>query len=131
MPDWLGKTIGKVRIEKYLTRGGMAEVYLGTHLTLERPVAVKVMHSFIEDDPEFLMRFQRAAKVVAGLRHPNIVQLFDYDTIDGHPFIVMEYLRGPSLAAYLRKLHERNERIPVQQVARLLKSLASALDYAH
>ena len=131
MPEWIGKTIGKVRIEKYLARGGMAEVYLGTHLTLERSVAVKVMHSFIEEDPDLLTRFQREAKVVAGLRHPNIVQIYDFDTADGHPYIVMEYLRGPSLALYLRALHERNERIPVQQVARLLKSLASALDYAH
>ena len=131
MAEWIGKNIGKVRIEKYLARGGMAEVYLGTHLTLERPVAVKFMHSFIEEDPGLHMRFQREAKVVAGLRHPNIVQLFDFDTADGHPYIVMEYLKGPSLAAYLRALHERNERIPLRQVARLLKSLASAVDYAH
>ena len=131
MPEWIGKTIGKVRIEKYLARGGMAEVYLGTHLTLERPVAVKVLHSFIEEDPELLMRFQREAKVVAGLRHQNIVQLFDFDTADGHPYIVMEYLKGPSLALYLRSLHERNERLPVQQAARLLAALSSALDYAH
>jgi tRNA A-37 threonylcarbamoyl transferase component Bud32 len=131
MPEWIGKTIGKVRIEKYLARGGMAEVYLGTHLTLDRPVAVKFMHNFIEEDPDLLMRFQREAKVVAGLRHPNIVQLFDFDTFDGHPYIVMEYLKGPSLAAYLRALHERNELLPVREVARLLKSLSSALDYAH
>ena len=131
MAEWIGKTVGKVRIEKYLARGGMAEVYLGTHLTLDRPVAVKVMHSFIEEDPGLLMRFQREAKVVAGLRHPNIVQIFDFDTADGHPYIVMEYLKGPSLAAYLRALHERNDRLPPRQVARLLKSVASALDYAH
>ena len=131
MPEWIGKTVGKVRIEKYLARGGMAEVYLGTHLTLERPVAVKVMHSYIEEDPDLLSRFQREARVVAGLRHPNIVQVFDFDTADGHPYIVMEYLKGPSLAAYLRALSERKELIPVNQVARLLKSLSSALDYAH
>ena len=67
MPEWIGHIIGKVRIEKYLARGGMAEVYLGTHLTLERPVAVKVLHSHIEAEPELLTRFQREAKVVAGL----------------------------------------------------------------
>ena len=61
MSEWIGKTIGKVRIEKYLARGGMAEVFLGTHLTLERRVAVKVMHSFVEDDPELYLRFQREA----------------------------------------------------------------------
>ena len=61
MPDWLGKTIGKVRIEKLLARGGMAEVYLGSHLNLERPVAVKLLHSFIEEEPLLLDRFQREA----------------------------------------------------------------------
>ena len=131
MTDWLGKTIGKVRIDKYLARGGMAEVYLGTHLTLERPVAIKVLHSYIEAEPDLLMRFQREAKVVAGLRHPNIVQIYDFDAIDGHPYIVMEYLKGPPLATYLRNIHQRNERIPPHQIARLLKVLTAALDYAH
>jgi serine/threonine-protein kinase len=131
MPEWLGKTIGNVRIDKYLARGGMAEVYLGTHLTLDRPVAIKVLHSYIEEEPELLVRFQREAKVVAGLRHPNIVQIYDFDAIDGHPYIVMEYLKGPPLATYLRGLHERNERIPPHQVARLLKALTASLDYAH
>jgi serine/threonine protein kinase len=131
MPEWIGKTIGRVRIEKYLARGGMAEVYLGSHLTLDRSVAVKVLHSYIEEDPDLLNRFQREAKVVAGLRHPNIVQVFDFDTIDGHPYIVMEYLSGPTLATYLRALHDNHQRIPTHQVARLLKGLTSALDYAH
>src|SRR5687767_6942838 len=131
MPEWLGNTIGKVRIEKLLARGGMAEVYLGSHLTLERPVAVKLLHSYIEEDPFLLERFQREAKVVAGLRHPNIVQIYDFDTTDGHPYIVMEYLKGPTLANYLRRMHEQNERIPPHQVARLLKGLTAALDYAH
>ena len=131
MPEWIGKTIGRVRIDKYLARGGMAEVYLGSHLSLDRQVAVKVLHSYIEEDPGLLARFQREAKVVAALRHPNIVQIFDFDATEGHPYIVMEYLKGPTLSTYLRNLHERNERIPPHQVARLLKALTSALDYAH
>jgi len=131
MPDWLGKTISNVRIDKYLARGGMAEVYLGTHLTLDRPVAVKVLHSYIEEEPDLLMRFQREAKVVAGLRHPNIVQIYDFNAIDGHPYIVMEYLKGPPLRNYLRNLHNRNERIPTVQIARILKTLTDSLDYAH
>jgi serine/threonine protein kinase len=98
---------------------------------LDRPVAIKVLHSYIEEDPDLLMRFQREAKVVAGLRHPNIVQIYDFDAIDGHPYIVMEYLKGPALATYLRSLHKRNERIPHDQVARLLNSLTAGMDYAH
>ena len=131
MPEWIGKTIGNVRIEKLLARGGMAEVYLGSHLNLERPVAVKVLHSYIEEEPLLIERFRREAKVVAGLRHPNIVQIFDFETIDGHPYIVMEYLKGPTLASYLRYLHQRKKRIPPDQVARLLNELSTALDYAH
>ena len=131
MAEWIGKTIGKVKIEKFLASGGMAEVYLGTHITLERKVAVKVMHNYIEADPDSMMRFHREAKVVAGLRHPNIVQIFDFDTADGHPYIVMEYLKGPTLEVYLRSLQARRKRIPVDQVARLLKSISSTLDYAH
>jgi serine/threonine protein kinase len=131
MPEWIGQTIGKVRIEKLLARGGMAEVYLGSHLNLERPVAIKVLHSYIEEDPILIDRFRREARVVAGLRHSNIVQIFDFDTTDGHPYIVMEYLRGPTLAAYLRLLHQRKKRLSSEQVAGLLKGLTDALDYAH
>lgn len=131
MPQWIDTTIGKVRIEKQLAKGGMAEVYLGTHITLERHVAVKVLHSYVEEDEEMKMRFHREAKVVAALRHPNIVQIFDFDTADGHPYIVMEYVRGPSLAMYLNHLHQRNERMQPQHVARLISKIANALDYAH
>jgi serine/threonine-protein kinase len=131
MPEWIGKTVGKVRIENEIAWGGMAEVYLGTHLTLDRLVAVKVMHHFVESEPELQSRFEREAKVVAGLRHPNIVQIYDYDTVDGHPYIVMEYLKGSSLASYLRELNKRHERLPPAQIARLLMTIAAALDYAH
>jgi serine/threonine protein kinase len=131
MPEWIGKTIGKVQIEKLLARGGTAEVYLGTHLTLARPVAVKLLHSYIEEEAPLLERFQREARVVAGLRHPNIVQIFDFDTIDGHPYIVMEYLKGPTLGTYLRHLHQRKKRSPPKQVVHLLNGLTAALDYAH
>src|SRR5574338_1716622 len=131
MPEWIGKTIGKVRIDKLLARGGMAEVYLGTHLNLQRPVAVKLLHSHIEEEPSLLERFDREAKVVASLRHPNIVQIFDFDTIDSHPYIVMEYLSGPTLATYLRHLHQRKKRLTFEQIAGLLKGLTDALDYAH
>ena len=131
MPEWIGKTVGKVRIEREIAKGGMAEVFLGTHLTLDRPVAVKVMHNYIESDLEFQSRFEREAKVVAALRHPNIIQIFDFDTADGHPYIVMEYLKGPSLATYLSELHKRGDRLPPARIARLLTALASAIDYAH
>lgn len=131
MPEWIGQTIGKVRVDKYLARGGMAEVYLGTHLSLERPVAIKVLHNYIEAEPDLLERFQREAKAVAGLRHPNIVQVFDFDTYDGHPYIVMEYLKGPSFSTYLNTLHKSESKLTFEQIGQLLKSLVAGLDYAH
>ena len=131
MPEWTGKTIGNVRVEKELARGGMGEVYVGTHLRLDRLVIVKVMHSYIEEDPRLQSSFEREAKVIAALRHPNIVQVLDFDIAEGHPYIVMEYLRGPSLATYLRELNNRNEKLPPAQVARLLSIIGTALDYAH
>jgi serine/threonine protein kinase len=131
MPDWTGQTIGKVRIDKYLARGGMAEVYLGTHMTLDRPVAIKVLHSFIEEDPDLMDRFQREAKAVAGLRHSNIVQVFDFDTHEGHPYIVMEYLKGPTLSSYLQNLHKNEMKLSYEQIGQLLKYIVAGLDYAH
>ncbi|MBC7875808.1 MAG: serine/threonine protein kinase [Anaerolineales bacterium] len=131
MPEWIGQTIGKVRVDKYLARGGMAEVYLGTHLSLDRQVAIKVLHSFIESEPELLNRFQREAKAVAGLRHSNIVQVFDFDTYDGHPYIVMEYLKGPSLSTYLNHLHKNKKKLSFEQIGQLLKSIIAGMDYAH
>lgn len=131
MSDWIGKTLGKVRIELLLARGGMAEVYLGTHTTLQRSVAVKLLRNQYQDDPELLERFQREARVVANLRHPNIVQVFDFDSIQGQPYLVMEYVSGLALSAYLRSLHENSLRLEYPVVARLLTSLAEALQYAH
>ncbi|HEX8991320.1 MAG TPA: bifunctional serine/threonine-protein kinase/formylglycine-generating enzyme family protein [Anaerolineales bacterium] len=120
-----------MRVDQLLAHGGMAEVYLGTHLTLERPVAIKVLHSYVEQDPDLRDRFQREARVVAGFRHPNIVQVYDFDTIEGHPYIVMEYLNGPTLGVHLRNLHAHNLRLSPRQAAQLLKGPAAALDYAH
>lgn len=130
MADWAGKTLGKVHVHELVARGGMAEVYTGTHSTVGQ-VAIKVMRGMLDKDSEQLARFQREAEVVEELRHPNIVQMFDYDILDESPYLVMEYIPGPSLAAYLKSLHDNKQRMPIGMVAQILKSIASALDYAH
>lgn len=131
MPDWLGKTIGSVQIEKLLARGGMGQVYSGTHLTFGRPVAIKVLQTYIEEKPTALEQFHRVAEQVMGLHHPHIVQVLDFNIAEGHPYIVMEYVRGPALAAYLQTLQQRKKRLPPEQAVGLLKGLTAALDYAH
>ena len=131
MLELTGKNLGKVRIDMFLAHGGMADVYLGTHTTLQRAVAVKLMKGDIQTDPDLEERFQREARAVAMLRHPNIVQVFDFDTYQGQPYLVMEYISGTTLANYLRKLHEKNRRLELAQVDLLLNKLADALNYAH
>ncbi len=130
MADWAGKTLGSVHLHGLVARGGMAEVYTGTDDSIGQ-VAVKVMRGLLDKDSEQLARFQREAEVVEELRHPNIVQMFDYDFVDESPYLVMEYIPGPSLAAYLKSLHDNKQRLPIGMVAQILKSVASALDYAH
>ena len=131
MTEWVGKTLGRVRIDSLLARGGIAEVYLGTHTLLHRKVAVKILRNQYEDDPDLLQRFRREAVVVSRLRHPNIVQILDLDVIDGIPYIVMEYIAGPSLAAYLAAFHNKGRRVDLAIISRLLTSVAGALEYAH
>jgi len=128
MSEWVGRTLSKVEIQKRLGRGGMAEVYLGYHTTLNRPVAVKILHGFLSEDEVSLHRFRAEAQAVAAMRHPNIVQVYDFDLADGRPYIVMELLEGLTLEAYL---HTSGRRLPPETTARLAVSLASALDYAH
>jgi len=131
MPDWIGRDLDKVHIDELIARGGMAEVYLGRHISLDRKVAVKVMRGHVDQDLDAVSRFEREARVVAGLHHPNIVQVYDYELLDGQPCLIMEYVPGPSLSTYLKALHARGEKLPLSTIAHILNSLADALDYAH
>ena len=79
MADWAGKTLGKIHIDELVARGGMAEVYVGTYEFFGQ-VAVKVMRGLLERDSDQLARFKREAEVIEDLKHPNIVQMFDYDS---------------------------------------------------
>jgi len=130
MADWTGRRAGKVQINDLIARGGMAEIYLGAHESLGQ-VAVKVMRGLLERDVAQLARFKREADVIGELKHPNIVQMLDYIVEDETPCLVMEYIPGPSLAAYMKALHDRKQRIPIAVVANILRQVASALDYAH
>ena len=130
MADWTGRKIARVQIGDLIARGGMAEIYLANH-ELHGQVAVKVMRGLLERDPGQLARFKREAEVIGELKHPNIVQMLDYSVEDETPCLVMEYISGPSLANYMKALHDRKERIPIAVVAQILRGVASALDYAH
>lgn len=131
MPNWTGKTLNKVEIGELIARGGMAEVYVGDHSTLNRKVAIKIMRDHVDTDLEMKTRFEREARVVAGMRHQNVIQVYDYDVIEGQPCLIMEYVPGASLAGYLKALHNRGEKLPFDIIAKIIKELAAAIDYAH
>jgi tRNA A-37 threonylcarbamoyl transferase component Bud32 len=131
MEGLIGRTLGKYRLVEQLGRGGMAEVYKAYQPGLDRYVAVKVMHSFLSEDKDFLARFQREAKLVAGMRHPNIVQVHDFDVEGGLSYMVMEFIDGETLKGRLQKLEENNQWISVDEAVRIIMAVGSALKYAH
>lgn len=104
---------------------------MGEHTSLNRKVAVKIMRDHVDTDPETQSRFEREARVVASLRHPNIIQMFDYELVEGQPCLIMELVPGATLGAYLKALHQRGEKLPLDMVSRILSGLAAAIDYAH
>src|SRR2546429_2391034 len=89
-------------LENRIGSGGMATIYRARDLWMDRAVAVKVLRDVYSTDPKFVTRFQREAKAVSALQHPNVVQVFDYGQTDGNYFIVMELVEGTDLRRYLR-----------------------------
>ncbi len=131
MTDLTGKTLGKYRLVERLGRGGMAEVYKAYQPGLDRYVAIKLMHSYLSDDPDFVGRFRREARAVAALRHQHIVQVYDFDVQDDIYYMVQEYIPGGTLKSRLRQANERGETIPIEETVRIFKAICSAVDYAH
>jgi len=134
--DLEGRTIGKYRILEPLGRGGMARVYRAYHPQLDRYVAIKVLRADLVEDDEvdadsWRARFQREARAVAALRHPNVVRVFDFDIEDDLSYIVMECLEGDSLKTRLNDYRVRGEKMPLGQVVRVLLHVLDGLAYAH
>ncbi|MFN8460067.1 MAG: serine/threonine-protein kinase, partial [Anaerolineae bacterium] len=129
--ELLGLTLGKYHVVDRLGQGGMADVYKAYQPGLARYVAVKVIHGNLIDNEEFIERFEGEAMAVASLRHPNIVQVFDFDREDELYYMVMEFVDGPTLEAELKARQERQELYPLAETVTLFKALADAIDYAH
>jgi len=118
---------GRYRFEDPLGHGGMASVYLAHDRELDRPVAIKVLADNLASDPIFRERFLREARMAARLSHPNIVQVYDAGEDDGRPFIVMEYVEGPTLADELRE----HGRLAPEHVVDLALQICGGLEHAH
>jgi serine/threonine-protein kinase len=129
--DLVGRTLGRYEVTALVGRGGMATVYKARHPGLNRNVAVKVLHRHLAVDSAFVGRFRREARAVATLRHPNIVRLHDFDNEGDIYFIVMEFIDGPTLASFLKRLFKQGRHLSPQEILRLFSPLCSAIDYAH
>jgi serine/threonine protein kinase len=126
-----GITIGKYRLLEALGRGGMAQVYKAYHPQLDRNVAIKILRADLVEQEEFLSRFRREAHAVSGLRHTNIVQVFDFDVQDDLYYMVMELLEGDTLRAHMNEYRVRGQRMPLPEVVSILNDVLSGLAYAH
>ena len=122
----IGKTLGPYRIIGSLGAGGMGEVWRAEDTRLGREVALKMLRGDRREDPELRARFEREARMVATLAHPNICTLFDVGEHDGQHFLVMEHLEGETLAARL----ERGP-LPLNEVVKIGRQVARALAAAH
>jgi serine/threonine-protein kinase len=117
----------RYRIDRLLGEGGMAEVYLGHDLVLQRPVAIKKLRPQYARDPSFRARFEREAQAAASFTHPNIIDIYDVGEEHGTPYIVMEYVPGDDLAHIIAA----EGPFDPDDVAALIEQVAAALDYAH
>jgi hypothetical protein len=125
MDSLIGQSIGRYRILERIGSGGMAVVYKAIDTHLDAPVAIKVIQPGIQQDEKFLKRFEREARTLARLSHPNIVRTIDYGAWKGMPFLVMAYVGGGTLKEKL------GTPMPAHEAAQTLIPVALALHSAH
>ncbi|MBP1597891.1 MAG: serine/threonine protein kinase [Acidobacteria bacterium] len=121
-----GKTISHYQVLEKLGQGGMGEVYRADDTNLSRQVAIKVLPDEFAHDAERLTRFEREAKLLASLNHPNIASIYGLEKADGKPFLVLELVEGQTLAERLKK-----GRIPLDETLDICRQIAEGLEAAH
>src|SRR5271163_4660169 len=126
MPLSPGVRLGSYEILDAIGAGGMGEVYRAKDTRLGREVAIKVLPSHLTQSPDLRARFEREAKTISGLQHPNICVLYDVGREDGVDFLVMEYLEGETLSARIKK-----GSLPLDEALKIAIEVAGALSSAH
>jgi Protein kinase domain len=126
MPIEPGTTLGAYEVHELLGQGAMGTVFRAYHAGLARPAAVKVLQA-IAPDPDAKARFRREAQAIAQMRHPNVLNVYDFGDFQGTPYMIVEYMPGGSLSDRMKA----GERFDRPTALRLLEGIAAALDYAH
>lgn len=127
MDSLSGRVLGHYELLELLGRGGMGAVYRARHVQLQQPRALKVLPPQLAWDETFVLRFEREARIAAGLDHPHIVPIYDIGEADGFHYIAMRLVDGISLKQFL----EGNGPLAPERAVNLLKQLSAALDFAH
>lgn len=129
---WIGHTIGgRYKIEALLGQGGMSSVYKATDPNLRRAVAIKLIHPHLSSDPQFVRRFEQEAAAVAQLRHPNIIQVHDFNHDDDLYYMVLEFVPGQTLQQKLKTVNSANQRLSLAQTIQIITTICEAVAYAH
>jgi serine/threonine-protein kinase len=123
----VGDQIGQYLLTALIAPGGMSTVFRAHDERLDRDVALKLLSAELSEDPGFRDRFQRESRVAAGIRHPNILPVFDAGDWQGQLYIAMQLVEGPDLALII----ERGGPIPPARTASIISQVAAALDAAH
>src|SRR6266567_6170055 len=121
-----GTKLGPYEIQALLGAGGMGEVYRANDKRLDRTVAIKVLPSHLSSDRDRIQRFEREARTISSLNHPNICALYDVGTESSVTFLVMEFLQGETLADRLLR-----GALPIKEALKIGKEIADALSKAH
>ncbi|HZS78164.1 MAG TPA: serine/threonine-protein kinase [Ktedonobacteraceae bacterium] len=131
------RQLGKYELQQRLGQGGMAEVWKAYDTQLQRNVAIKLLHANLQADPNFMTRFLHEAQIIASLRHPNIVQIHDFQVYrpseSDNPiaYMVMTYIEGQTLAGYIAQTSAKGNIPTPTEIVNLFTSISLAVDYAH
>src|SRR2546421_268345 len=131
------RRLDRYELQQRLGHGGMAEVWKAFDTQLHRHVAIKLLHADLQNDPDFVVRFEREAQLIASLRHPNIIRIYDFrvaqspETGEMAAYMVMEYVEGQTLAQYLQVTSRIGKFLPAAQLVQLFTPICLAIDYAH
>ncbi len=127
----IGQSLGRYRIQSLIGEGGMGSVLRGFDEALQRDVAIKLLSAHFMGQPNFRERFLQEARSAARLRHPGIVQVYDFGQAPGLLYIVMEFIPGDNLHQLLKRLSAQNKRMILAEAIQLMRQLSLAVDYAH
>lgn len=129
---WSGQSLaGRYLIDDLVGQGGMSSVFRATDSNLKRTVAVKLIHPHLTGDADFLRRFETEAEAIAQLRHPNIIQVFDFSQHDGQYYMIMEFVAGESLQQRLRRLNDAGRKMSNDDIVKIAAGVCDGVEYAH